>query len=116
MVRRIVHVEVPAEDADRAQSFYGSLLGWQMQNVMPEFDYRMADLGDGQGAAVYPSEERGLRVYFGVDDIDAEVARARELGGQADDKQPVPGIGWFSGCTDPEGNRFFLWQSDQSAG
>lgn len=28
---------------------------------------------------------------------------------------PVPGHGWFAGCTDTEGNRFALWQDDKAA-
>ena len=39
----------------------------------------------------------------------------RELGGTADDKQPVPTHGWFAGCKDTEGNAFSLWQGDENA-
>jgi predicted enzyme related to lactoylglutathione lyase len=39
----------------------------------------------------------------------------RELGGEADDKAPVPGHGWFAACKDSEGNVFHLWQQDESA-
>ena len=39
----------------------------------------------------------------------------REHGGQADDKQPIPHIGWFARCTDTEGNTFSLYQRDESA-
>jgi hypothetical protein len=28
---------------------------------------------------------------------------------------PVPGMGWFSACKDPQGNEFGLWQIDTSA-
>ena len=57
---------------------------------------------------------QGPIVYFETDDIDAELAKVRELGGQAEDKQPIPGVGWFAGCKDPEGNAFSLFQSDES--
>ncbi len=39
----------------------------------------------------------------------------RESGGQANDKMPIPSIGWFSECTDPDGIEFSLFQSDESA-
>ena len=39
----------------------------------------------------------------------------RELGGTANDKQPVPTHGWFATCTDTEGTNFSLWQADDSA-
>jgi predicted enzyme related to lactoylglutathione lyase len=59
--------------------------------------------------------KRGPRVYFDVDDINAGAARVKELGGQAGDPMPVPTMGWFATCTDPEGNDFGLWQTDPNA-
>jgi uncharacterized protein len=116
MATRVVHLEFPAQDADRAQRFYENLVGWQFSQPMEGMDYRMADLGEGQGAAIWPAEgETGLRVYLGVDDIEASLAKVQELGGQADEKAPVPGMGWFAACKDPEGNSFSLWQTDSSA-
>ena len=78
-------------------------LGWQFDSPMPGMDYRMARAADNQGAAVYPAEQRGLMVYYDVDDIDGCVAKVRDSGGSGDDKMPVPGMGWFSQCKDPEG-------------
>lgn len=117
MAARVVHVEFPAGDADRAQSFYEGLFGWKFSQPMEGLDYRMSDLGEGQGAAVFPSDTgaNGLKVYFGVNDLDAALAQVRELGGQAEEKAPVPGMGWFAACKDPEGNDFSLWQTDSSA-
>jgi uncharacterized protein len=118
MAGTIVHFELPSADADRASGFWGGLFGWQIgASVMGDFDYRMFDAGAGQGGAVMPSDKAGsgLIVYFGTDDIDASVAKVRELGGSADDKQPVPTHGWFAACTDTEGNSFSLWQSEENA-
>jgi hypothetical protein len=117
MAARVVHVEFPAQDANRAQGFYESLFSWKFSQPMEGMDYRMSDLGEGQGAAVFPSDSgaTGLRVYFGVDDIEAALAQVRELGGQTEDKMPVPSMGWFAACKDPEGNAFSLWQNDSSA-
>jgi predicted enzyme related to lactoylglutathione lyase len=39
----------------------------------------------------------------------------KELGGEADEPRPVPGMGWFATCRDPQGNEFGLWQTDPSA-
>ena len=38
-----------------------------------------------------------------------------ELGGKADDPQPVPTMGWFATGTDTEGNVIGLWQNDPNA-
>ena len=54
----------------------------------------------------------GARVYFDVDDINAATPSVRELGGEAGEALPVPGMGWFSVYKDTEGNEFGLWQND----
>ena len=111
----VTHVEWPAGDADRLQAFLEGLFGWQFDSPMEGMDYRMARTADNEGAAVYPGDQRGLMVYYDVDDIDAHVAKVRDSGGEAEDKMPVPSMGWFSQCKDPEGNAFGLWQTDASA-
>jgi uncharacterized protein len=115
---QVVHVEWPAGDADREQKFLEDLFGWQFDRMEGPVDYRMAQAEEQQGVAISASADggRGLLVYYDVEDIDAQVARVRELGGQGEGKQPVPGMGWFTRCRDPEGNAFGLWQTDESAG
>ena len=118
MAGKIVHFEVPSADADRASAFYSGLFGYEIgASVMEDFDYRMFQSAEDQGGAIMPSESAGagLVVYLDTDDIDASVAKVRELGGSADDKQPVPTHGWFSSCKDTEGNSFSLWQNDTNA-
>ncbi|MEN3341301.1 MAG: uncharacterized protein V7644_705 [Actinomycetota bacterium] len=113
----VVHVEFPAEDVDRAQRFWSGLFGWQFGEGMPEMDYRMAQAGGNAGAAVFPAESRSghPNFYFDTDDIEGSSGQVRELGGEAGEKSPVPGHGWFAACKDSEGNAFHLWQGDPSA-
>ena len=40
----------------------------------------------------------------------------RELGGEANEPQPVPTMGWFAGCKDASGTDFGLGQNDPAAG
>jgi predicted enzyme related to lactoylglutathione lyase len=118
MAGTIVHFELPSADVDRAGGFWNGLFGWSIgDSVMEGFDYRMFQASEDQGGAVMPSETAGsgLIVYFSTDDIDASVAKVRELGGTAEDKQPVPTHGWFASCKDTEGNSFSLWQADSNA-
>jgi predicted enzyme related to lactoylglutathione lyase len=113
-----VHFELPAEDTGRAKGFWSGVFGWQFgDSAMPDFEYYMTQTSEDQGGAIYPPQagEKGPIVYFDTDDIDASVAKVRELGGLADDKLPIEHIGWFARCTDTEGNSFSLWQSDESA-
>lgn len=118
MAGDIVHYEIGVADADRAKRFWEGLFGWSFgESAMPEGDYRMAQINEQSGAALNSFGEPGHpNVYHGVDDIDASIAKVRELGGTADDKQPVPTHGWFAACKDTEGNAFYLWQPDSSAG
>jgi uncharacterized protein len=112
---QLVHFELPARDTGRALNFWRSLFGWRFKPWSGPVEYHMLE-GNEPGGAIYPSDEppSGPIVYFGTSDIDAAIARARELGGSAEDKQPIPGIGWFARCADTEGNSFSLFQSDES--
>ena len=114
MAGKIVHFEIVAEDAQRAKEFYGSLFGWKFREWTGPVEYHMFE-GE-PGGAIYPYEERDghFIVYFDTEDIDATIARTRELGGEAGDKTAIPGIGWFARCKDTEGNAFSLFQSDES--
>jgi predicted enzyme related to lactoylglutathione lyase len=113
MAGKIVHFELPVTDTERAKSFWGGLFGWQFgESAMPDFEYYLIE-----GGALYPSEElagKGPIVYYDTDDIDASVARVRELGGEADDALPIPHVGRFARCRDTEGNSFSLFESDES--
>jgi predicted enzyme related to lactoylglutathione lyase len=118
MAGKIVHFEVPVGDADRASAFYSNLFGYEIgKSMMEDFDYRMFQSAPDQGGAIMPSDKAGSGyiVYLDTDDIDASVAKVRELGGSAEDKQPVPTHGWFAACKDTEGNSFSLWQADTNA-
>lgn len=118
MAGRVVHVEIGAADADRAQSFYSGVFGWEIGPPMsPEMDYRMFQTGENEGGAIAGGAETGnFTVYLDTEDIDASLAKVSEHGGTAGEKTPVPGFGWFAACTDTEGNAFSLWQGDDSAG
>jgi len=114
---KLVHFEMPAGDATRAKEFYSGLFGWKFGSFEGPVEYYMIESSDTPGGAVYPSETAGAgpTVYFDVDDINAGATRVRELGGTAEDPGPIPGIGWYAQCKDTEGNRFALFQSDESA-
>ncbi len=115
MSGNIVHFEINAKDANRAKSFYSSLFGWKYkESEIPGIEYFVID-GVEPGGAINPmQQEPGPVVYFDSDDIDASIAKVRDLGGNADDKMAIPGQGWFAACVDTEGNKFSLFQNDPS--
>jgi predicted enzyme related to lactoylglutathione lyase len=114
MKGKLVHIELPADDTSRARSFWSQLAGWQYQTWEGPVEYNMFE-GE-PGGAIYPRQEGELGpvVYFESEDIDADVQQVRSLGGSADDKHPIPGVGWYARCKDTEGNPFSLYQSDPS--
>ena len=116
MGKKVVHIEFPAKDLDRGKKFWESVGGWSLNDAgMQGMQYLMAQEGD-QGAAIFSMEgAAGTTIYLGTDNIDGDLAKVRELGGEAEDKQPIPSIGWFARCKDSEGNDFSLYQSDENA-
>jgi uncharacterized protein len=115
MAGKLVHFELPAPDPARARGFWSSVFGWTFDDsAFPGMSYWMTRTGEDQGGAIYPSDAPGLLVYFDTDDLEDSLARVSEHGGEAGDKQPIPHVGWFAHCADTEGNRFGLFQSDES--
>jgi predicted enzyme related to lactoylglutathione lyase len=116
MAGKIVHVELPAKDGNRARKFYRTIFGWKFgESGMPDMDYHMTE-GVEPVVAVYTApDQKGPVIYFDVDDIDTAVRQIRTEGGKAEEKMPIPGQGYFASCVDTEGNPFSLFQSDPSA-
>lgn len=117
MPGQFVYIEIPADDNRKVRDFYGSIFGWEFREVPGPAEFHTTSIGEQQGAAVtsmHPGR-RGARSYFVVEEINAGVARVRELGGTATDPMPIPNLGWFSDCTDPHGNELDLWEIDASA-
>ena len=116
-MRKIVHIEIPSSDDAAAKAFYGALLGWQATEVPmgDDFTYVMFDLGQ-LGAALSQVNEDikpgDVIVYFESDDLEADMARVAELGGQVLlPRQDVPGFGSLGMFMDPTGNRIAFWEN-----
>lgn len=67
---------LPAADTSRARSSCGDLFGWQFQ---PHEDQCYHMTYEAGGAIVPWPEESGPTVFFGVEELDAAIARVREL-------------------------------------
>jgi uncharacterized protein len=109
MTGELTWFEMGVPDATRAQSFYGTLLGWTFESM----GEAGAVIRTAEGrAGLHPGDEaRQIVTYFHVDDIEASVQQVRELGGQADDPGPAEeGFGRFVTCRDDQGVAFGLHQ------
>jgi len=114
MAANLNYMEIAADDAERAQGFWSSLFGWEFRSQPGELPYAMAQAED-LGIGLYKGEQPGLWPYFYVDDLDTNAESVEKLGGKIRDRGPVPGMGWFARCEDTEGNRFGLFQTDETA-
>jgi predicted enzyme related to lactoylglutathione lyase len=120
---KVVHFEVPFDDAQRALTFYREAFGWQLRS-MPDLSYTLATTtptGDNG-----PTEPGGINggllkkqgpitspvITIAVDDLDEAMARIEKLGGSvAIGRNKVGEMGFSAYVTDTEGNLIGLWQN-----
>ncbi|HVY73900.1 MAG TPA: VOC family protein [Puia sp.] len=120
---RVIHFEIQADDVDRAKSFYEKVFGWKIDQMMTAEEGGMDYWGLKTGPDGTPGINGGLyqrpadnKLYtydctLQVDDIDQAIEAVKKNGGKIrGDKMEIPGVGWFAGGTDTEGNRFGIMQ------
>ncbi len=128
MSARVVHFELPYDDAERARQFYASVFDWQVV-PMPDMAYTLVMTG--------PSGDRGPEepgfvnggmferrsgfsspcVVLDVPDLDAALAAVEAAGGSTvTGRQPVGDMGFTAYFTDPEGNLVGLWETATQEG
>jgi predicted enzyme related to lactoylglutathione lyase len=103
----VSYIEIGAGDAGKARAFLGELFGWDfhVMGTGPEGWFQTPSLKAG----VHGNDaDPGILVFFSVPDLEAAIAKTRELGGEAGDPTDEPGFGRFSICRDPQGIRFGL--------
>ncbi len=118
---RVIHFELPADDPDRAVSFYQKALGWKIEKWDGPEDYWLVSTGDPDqdginGAITRRSAFPVVVNTVGVEAVDEYVKRVVEAGGEvAMPKMAVVGVGYLAYCKDTEGNLFGIMQSDPGA-
>jgi len=116
----VVHFEVIGSDGAALRSFYSRMFDWEFQEVGGSMDYGVVqrdgntlDDGTGIGGGIGGGERSThLTFYVQVEDIQASLARAEELGGRrVTEPDDVPGAGiLIAQVTDPEGHLIGLVQ------
>ena len=113
------HIELPADDPERARTFYSDAFGWTFGEPIPGFPgYHLftTPVGqEGMGGAIGKRGEsapEAVRTYVHVDSIDATLEKISQIGGSVvEPKADVPGQGWYAVFRDTEGNELALWES-----
>lgn len=103
----IDYITIATPDSGAAKEFYGGLLGWRFSagNVPDGWQVE----GVHPMAGMHGGQDDDVQLCFRVDDIDASLARVRELGGQAEPSQQRP-FGRLASCSDDQGRRFYLME------
>ncbi len=122
----VVHFEIPADEVERAQKFYGELFGWKIEKFTgpTPMEYwevttgaekgEMGSLGGGMMKRQMP--EQHITIYIEVPSVDEYTGKVKRLGGQVVfPKAAVPGMGYFAVCLDPENNGFGIWETNPKA-
>src|SRR3990170_2929517 len=114
MGQPVVHFEIVGKDAERLQSYYSELFGWEIDANNPmkygivqrEANLNPDGVGIGGGVGTGPEGYAGhVTFYVEVPDVEAALAKAESLGGSRmmgpDAVMDMVEIGLFN---DPEGH------------
>jgi uncharacterized protein len=119
------YVELVTPDQAAAKEFYGSLFGWELEDVpMGDDGYYVAVSKDGDSVAGISAPPPGMgdhpaywSVYVSVDDVDATTAKVEAAGGTVDAGPfDVMDLGRMSAIQDPTGAHLNLWQPGATIG
>jgi hypothetical protein len=116
MGQPVIHFEVIGNDGPKLREYYGELFGWEFTEPIGPTNYAVTQregnvnddgVGIGGGVGTAPEGYDGhVTFYVEVDDVDAALAKAEQLGGartmEPADMQEV-GIR-LAQFTDPEGH------------
>ena len=119
----VVWFEIPVDNVERAQTFYGQLFGWKIDKVPgpTTVPYWLIDTGNDD-----PSRDGGMMErqfpnhtitnYIGVPSVEKAAEKVEKLGGKVcRGKTAVAQMGYFVLCNDTENNQFALWEPDERA-
>jgi hypothetical protein len=126
-VDKVVHFEITAEDLGRAKEFYGSIFGWDLQDV---------DMGGGQSYTtvstapvddkMMPTEPGAINggmmqrtaeisspvITIAVDSIERALKEVEAAGGSIiRPRTEIPNMGAYGYFKDTEGNVLGLWET-----
>jgi hypothetical protein len=109
MPHPVVHTEIRSTDPDATRRFFADLFGWKVASEGTYPGYTFIDTGveGGPYVAIGPRQAESDEVLFfvGVEDVDATLNKAEQLGGKIiQPAQHVPGTS-FGVFEDAQGHR-----------
>jgi uncharacterized protein len=115
MAGELAFFELGVDDAERGRAFYEALFGWRFEPGPSGNGFVIETPGIPGG--IHGGDHAATPyAFFRVDDMEAAVARVRELGGEIEeaglegDQDSVARFGRFRLCRDDQGSSFGLHQ------
>jgi predicted enzyme related to lactoylglutathione lyase len=115
MGKPVVHWEFWSKDPSKVSDFYSKVFDWKIQPI-PGMDYHFVDTQGGgiNGGIMKPQDgpwPGNMAFYIDVDDLAGYRKRITDAGGKIlVEEQEVPGMGWFSLFSDPDGRVLGIWK------
>ena len=107
MAHPVIHAEIRSADPDATRAFFGELFGWTYSDgAFPGYTFVDTGVEGAIATAIGPLQGGSDSVLFfiGVQDVDATLKRAEELGGTiVQPTQTVPGVS-FGVFADAQGH------------
>ena len=125
---KVVHFEIPTDDIARAKEFYGSIFGWQLQDMQGEAmgQYTLALTTPVDEKTQAPTEPGAINgglmkrvadtpspvITIEVDGIDDALKKIEAAGGSTvHARTEMGGMGAYAYFKDSEGNVMGLWET-----
>lgn len=107
MPHPVVHAEIRSSDPDATRTYFAELFDWRYSDgAYPGYTFVDTGADGALPTAISPLQGDGDAVLFfiAVDDVEATLARAEQLGGRTvQPMQSVPGVS-FGVLADPQGH------------
>jgi predicted enzyme related to lactoylglutathione lyase len=107
MAHPVIHAEIRSSDPDATRAFFSELFGWTYSDgAFPGYTFVGTGAEGALPTAIGPVQggNDGVLFFVAVDDVDATLARAEELGGTTiQPTQQVPGVS-FGVLADAQGH------------
>ena len=109
------HIEFPADDFDRAKTFYSNVFGWQFSAMEGYEDYFLYEAGPGGLGGGFGlrgrTAARAIRDYIGTPSVDDTLAKVTASGGTIVEGKTDIGVGWYATVQDSEGNEIGIYEA-----
>jgi uncharacterized protein len=96
MSHPVIHAEIRSSDPDATRRFYAELFGWTYaEGDLPGYTFANTGVEGALPTAIGPLQggEDAVLFFVAVEDVEATLARAVELGGRiVQPAQQVPGV------------------------